>query len=489
MGLTPSEQYLAKLGMRSFLSLWSYPTVYYARGKELTDLLVVCGKDVVLFQDKWSAFPDGSSLDLAWKRWFRRTVEAGSKQAWGAERTVRRPDAHLFLDPAATTPLPVQLPHASTAVYHLVVVTHGASSVCRGVHGGSGSLMLWSLVQGFEAHSQPFVIGDADPSRTFVHVLDDTTLEFVLRTLDTITDFTQYLTAKVELLRGPLSILAAGEEELLAHYLTHTGPDGRHGFILPTGVAPDAKVVSIGEGFWEEFEGSPARRAQLEEDRISYTWDAMIETFNHFAAEGTGYKHQEVDCDSSLEMHEKVVRFMALENRFSRRILAHCLSDFLAASNRERRSIRFIQSPRQAGLYYVFVLLPMPEDSRAPHDEYRRERVALLRSACLVVRLLNPDAMDLVGIATEAGPDPRGHSEDALYFDARQWTPDLEATAKELQSEGGILARVNLTPFHASEYSRATSMHSRLKNPRNKPCPCGSGKKYKKCCLGTQGGS
>jgi hypothetical protein len=42
-GLTTSEQYLAKLADKTFLNLWSYPNLYRDVGKELCDLLVVCG--------------------------------------------------------------------------------------------------------------------------------------------------------------------------------------------------------------------------------------------------------------------------------------------------------------------------------------------------------------------------------------------------------------------------------------------------------------
>ena len=54
-GVTPSERYLVELARRTFLSLWSFPNVYRAEGlngarkKELADLLVVCGEDVIVF--------------------------------------------------------------------------------------------------------------------------------------------------------------------------------------------------------------------------------------------------------------------------------------------------------------------------------------------------------------------------------------------------------------------------------------------------------
>jgi hypothetical protein len=58
-GSTASERLLADLGEQAFLNLWSYPNLFYDKkqngkgdGKELCDLLVVCGHDVIIFSDK-----------------------------------------------------------------------------------------------------------------------------------------------------------------------------------------------------------------------------------------------------------------------------------------------------------------------------------------------------------------------------------------------------------------------------------------------------
>jgi SEC-C motif-containing protein len=40
--------------------------------------------------------------------------------------------------------------------------------------------------------------------------------------------------------------------------------------------------------------------------------------------------------------------------------------------------------------------------------------------------------------------------------------------------------------FHSAEYPKPMPSHrEQAKVGRNEPCPCGSGKKYKKCCAGT----
>ena len=79
----------------------------------------------------------------------------------------------------------MEIPHLSIAKFHLVVVSHDNSMRCQHELGGSGSLMIHSSLKGSahyikEGQGCPFVIGDIDPKRTFVHILDDTSLEIVL---------------------------------------------------------------------------------------------------------------------------------------------------------------------------------------------------------------------------------------------------------------------------------------------------------------------
>jgi hypothetical protein len=59
-------------------------------------------------------------------------------------------------------------------------------------HGSSGTLMFDSFLTGPDP-AQPFVVGWLDTARPFVHVLDDESLDILLTTCDTITDFVRYL--------------------------------------------------------------------------------------------------------------------------------------------------------------------------------------------------------------------------------------------------------------------------------------------------------
>jgi hypothetical protein len=59
VGFTKSERFLAELCERTFLSLWSHPNLFCARNRELTDLAIIFGQDVVLFSDKSCECKDG----------------------------------------------------------------------------------------------------------------------------------------------------------------------------------------------------------------------------------------------------------------------------------------------------------------------------------------------------------------------------------------------------------------------------------------------
>jgi hypothetical protein len=250
-GVTPSERYLRRLCERSFLSLWSFPGVYRDQGrasrgdgKEVCDLLVVFQDHILIFSDKRCAFPNSGDLALDWCRWFRRAILSSAEQVWGAERWIRSYPGRLFLDRACTQPFPIPLPDPAQVKFHRIVVAHGASRSLRDKQGGTGSLGLAPHIVGPMHHAdpkgvRPFVIGDVDPSRRFVHVLDDSSLQAVMYELDTTADFVEYLTKKESLIRSGKLEYGAGEDDLLAYYIYH-----KHEFPTPR----DGRRLVVKEG-------------------------------------------------------------------------------------------------------------------------------------------------------------------------------------------------------------------------------------------------
>ena len=207
-GLTAAERELAKLCRHTFLSSWSYPNVFRAerskRGaisKELCDLLVVFEEHVIVFSDKDCAFPASDDISKDWARWYRRAVRKSALQLYGAERVIRRREP-LFLDAQLNTPFPLQLPDPAEMRIHRVLVAHSVSERCRAAHGGNGTLIIRpSIVADDHLKSVadggvPFAIGQLNPAKGYIHVLDDASLVLLLRTLDTAPDLIAYLSKR-----------------------------------------------------------------------------------------------------------------------------------------------------------------------------------------------------------------------------------------------------------------------------------------------------
>ena len=115
-------------------------------------------------------------------------------------------------------------------------------------------------------------------------------------------------------------------------------------------------------------------------------------------------------------------------------------------------------------------------------------RSALLNNYCQVVKIKFPEANDVVGIATEPGFEAI-RSEDAAYLDARGLSEEDLSEAKVLGNDLKILTNTSEWRTTVKEYPtvgdvRPMPLRAPValgRNPRNKPCPCGSGKKYKRC--------
>jgi len=334
--------------------------------------------------------------------------------------------------------------------------------------------MILTDVKGESAHTAPFIVGDLNPQKRFVHILDDTSLNILMETLDTVSDFTAYLRKKEELLRSGKHVFAAGEEELLANYLKVMNSRNEHDFVVPD----DVSAIAFDEGGWRAFERSPQRLAQIEANEISYVWDRLIEKFNSYALDGT----QEYCSPPGFLTSERVLRFLAREPRFRRRMLGKAIIEILEKTPTNLRRLRVMPPLLPGSPYFVFLLLPVSK--KRSYQENRTARLKFLEASCRVVKVQFPDALDIVGIATETGMSEDGRSEDVVYLDARQWNEAMEREARRVQQDLRILVNTTRTKFFEQEYPdarRAGKVLAILKNPRNKPCPCGSGKKYKRC--------
>jgi len=458
-GITASEKYLAEQCERSFLSLWSFPNVFREPGKELCDVLIVFREHIIIFSDKSCSFPNTGNVELDWSRWFKRAVERSAQQVFGAERWLKRYPERIFLDPACREPFPLPLPDSSRARIHRVVVALNASERCKQHfnNSGSGSLLIRPDIIGNRHQSVPFTVGQIDPEKGYVHVFDDVSLTLVLNELDTITDFTDYLVSKETFIKSGRLAGSAGEEELLAHYVTTLNSAGEHGFAFDQ----NTDAVWFLEGSWEGISGDPRYAAKKKADQNSYAWDALIETFNRNLRAGT----LAADNDVPLENHERGLRMMAGEPRLSRRTLMAALFDLLTTAPKNKTATRLVLSKQYPERAFQFIVDPKPD--HLSYEQYRERRSALLAAYCHVAKLRAPQLRHIIGIATEP-LGARGRSEDLVYLNAEKWTEENEAEARQLQEATGILVNPRERPFHDDEYPEVMPMRQPQAGPGNR---------------------
>ena len=165
-------------------------------------------------------------------------------------------------------------------------------------------------------------------------MLDDVTLDVILREIDTISDFTSYLTKKENLFRSKKTVMAAGEEDVLAHYLTYMNKQQQHDFV----VGKRFDGVSFPEGAWAKVAINPQYLAKKDANKSSYAWDELIEKFNSHVLGGTLAQGNE----RPLTDHEQGLRQLASELRFSRRSLVRALFDLLATTPDGQNKMRMV---------------------------------------------------------------------------------------------------------------------------------------------------
>jgi hypothetical protein len=88
MSVNESEARLAELSRRTFLSMWSYQNPFYKQAKELCDVLIVFGEDVIVISDKVIGYAEDKDPATAWSRWYRKAVDASVDQLRGALKTI-----------------------------------------------------------------------------------------------------------------------------------------------------------------------------------------------------------------------------------------------------------------------------------------------------------------------------------------------------------------------------------------------------------------
>lgn len=459
-GLTQSERELNELVRKSFLNLWSFSNLYIdkrynggtGQGKELCDILVICGDDVLIFSDKSVEWPSHSDIDVQWKRWKRKAIDKSVDQIRGAARWIREHPDRIFLDSDCTERLPLDLPDLAKMRIHGIVVARGSGEACLQFHGeGSASLVVHSNVPDL-GPLPPFWISDPGHSDIFVHVLDDSTLAVLLGELDTVLDFVSYLDEKKRFFSTDKLVIAHGEEEILAAYLQGMNPQtGEHEILADLDMSGHDSVM-LQEGLYDELRSSQEYRSRLEADKVSYSWDGLIEHFSKYILSGEiltiSPGSVETDVEYDFKDHERGVREMARRRRVERRMLSQALISSFHSIKEKDRFFRFVMVAPTGGkpeIAFAFLVLKNNENTNpgGNHEKYREIRSLTLYAYCLNLLMQHSEIERIIGLGFDlpkqmGGAD--GHSEDLLFLEQEEnWSEVEREEAKQLREGFGIL--------------------------------------------------
>jgi len=291
-------------------------------------------------------------------------------------------------------------------------------------------------------------------------VFDDATLDIVMSEMDTITDFTNYLSKKENVIRSGHLAGALGEEDLIAYYATHADNSGEHDFTRPDGSPlADNEMLMIAEGHYSSWLTNPQYLAKKHADEDSYVWDRLIETFTNNLLAGTNIVPD--GLPSELAEVEEGVRHMVLVPRYMRRLFGRGILEVLRLGmSTDRMTRAFLPGPteakRETGFFFMTLAVPQFE-LKGGYEQYRRGRFEFLRIYALTFLRKYPNLKRIVGIATEPLPSPGsrgGSSEDLILVDSPNWSDELIKSLEEDQRLFGVVqeGRYEEYQIRGSEY-------------------------------------
>lgn len=434
-------------------------------GKELCDLLVVCGDDVLMFSDKHIAWPD-APFELAWKRWYSRAIEESTEQIRKADRWLKKNLQTIFADGKCEQPIPLKLPPiAQRRVHGICIASGGEQAASAYFDDPDGTFMIMPHLRGKDhvdftlPHHQPFCIGDVDPGGPFIHVFNMATLDIVMSEFDTITDFTKYLNARADLIRSGKLSFSPSEVELVANYLLMMEQNGEHRFPMISDVnganADESTAIAFVQGEYAYLVRSPEYQRRRTANRISYEWDRLIGLFTHGVLNDTQFRI--LDVDPTVELAEQALRIMAREDRVQRRVLAEAIigaREALEAQKTGRLARIVVTRDRSTGDKVAYVFLVLASTNTMTQEDYRRARATTLQTYCLAALHDDRDLKLCTGIAAMAISDT-GDSEDLVAYPQLEWTPELIDKLRVDRETFQVLQKpleMKTTSIHASSF-------------------------------------
>lgn len=452
---THSEKLLAGLGDKAFLKLWSFANVYTnkglkyqengepkGQGNELCDLLVVFGDHVLIFSDKGEVqYRPHEDVKISWTRWVKSAFLDSAYSTYKAEKWIKEYPERIYLDKECSEKFPIAIPPLDKIKIHRIAVTRGITEYAKEFYKDeSGTLLIRPNIIGKQHYENPFIIGTADDKKGYVHFFDELSIERVFEELDTLIDFTDYLSRKEELIESRTLLIAAGEDELLGYYLSsREGFDNFHSPFFPIPKQRTDEVLAVQPGFYEGHRKTDAYKAIKEMSKISYFWDRCIELMGKAAFTGKWYETNGKNYDEEI----KVLKYMASESRMARSILS---DSFMPVSNKPFKQneflprVRVLNSPTNPDIIYVWLVM-LKSIQQKDYAEYREHRRDAVISYCMACKDAYPQFNTIVGIASDAVNNSI-FSEELVYLHTDDWGEDEYKHAKFLREEVGLLKNV-----------------------------------------------
>lgn len=406
-----TEKTLSDLCDLAFLKLWSFPNPYKESGKELCDVLVVFDNNIIIFSVKNIKYNENKGL-AGWQRWKRKAIDESITQINGAEKWIKNHPDQIYLNKNCNTIIPINS-KKKFKIYR-IVVAHGISDSIANIPGNtSGSLGIkYSDNNDFE-DIQYFV---ELPKSPIYHILDSANLEILLKELDTITDFINYLKEKEKAIKLSKIVTYTGEEDVMGQYLRTIEPEtGKH-YILKD--KNKDLIVDFENMIWKNFSNSYEYKEKKILDKSSYLWDKYLQQLCEYALNG------ELTGNIDIFQESSPIKEMAKESRFYRRILSggiiQSVNYFPEIADDYTRQVRLIMSEDNKSAY-VFLQIKYNEQ-----DDYetvvRPKRRQMLNIACGTLKNKHSFLQKIVGIAINS---PKHHiyaDQDYILLDCKKWT-------------------------------------------------------------------
>lgn len=230
--------------------------------------------------------------------------------------------------------------------------------------------------------------------------------------------------------------------------------------------------LAIPEGEWAGFRASDRYRMHAAQRESARPWSGMLDHFDASIVEAnTGEAN-----DTPLWMHERALRVAAAENMASRARLSTEFGRKYNSVPTDARSASLVRSLCVPDRVYAFVFVPVPPDT--DYAAYRAFRRALLEMYALVIPFKISGVREVLVIGAQTRGSA-GASETMIYSEV-----DGPLDEETLRQAERVMREYNiLDTVEEVTLGRLPAFDDLPRRfGRNEPCPCGSGRKNKKCC-------